>query len=247
MVERRWIASRGEHMVTPMTLESIADDVWICDGPTVSFFGFPYPTRMAIIRLPSGTLFVWSPVALDDALAAEVEALGEVGHIVEPNALHHLSLSEWKERWPTATTYGPPGLSKRLPDLPIDRELDAEPKATFEDVVDFVAVGGSFVMTEVLFFHKPSKTLFVCDLVQKQDPQQYKSWQRWVMQLDGMSGPDGSTPREWRATFIHRDVARAAIQTAIGWNPTRMVIAHGEWVREHGAEALRSSLSWLGV
>src|SRR5207253_182649 len=48
-----------------------------------------YPTRMAVIRLSGGGLFLWSPIPLTDGLRAEVDALGEVSHIVAPNSLHH--------------------------------------------------------------------------------------------------------------------------------------------------------------
>ena len=226
-------------------LEPIADDVWLADGPHVSFMGFPYPTRMAVVRLPSGALWVWSPVALDEALAAEVGALGEVRHLVEPNKLHHLALPAWKERWPEARAYAPPGLAERFDHLAFDAALTDAPEAGFEGVIDHVIVHGSFVMEEVLFHHRPSRTLFVGDLVQKHDPADFVRWQQWVMKLDGLAGPDGSTPREWRATFLEREKARAAIRAAIAWDPVRMVIAHGAWVREGGAEALRHSLHWL--
>src|ERR1700733_5717515 len=62
-------------------------ELWIADGPVVSFYGFPYPTRMSVIRLSDGSLFVCSPVALSDSLRAAIDALGAVRHLVSPNAL----------------------------------------------------------------------------------------------------------------------------------------------------------------
>jgi hypothetical protein len=38
---------------------------------------------------------------------------------------------------------------------------------------------------------------------------------------------------------------RAALRKALAWNPQRLIIAHGEWVRENGCEALAHSLRWL--
>lgn len=230
-----------------MKLEAIADDVWIADGPAVSFYGFPYPTRMGVVRLPSGGLWVWSPVGLDDELAAQVDSLGPVQHLVEPNKIHHLALAAWKKRWPHARLYAPPGLAERIDTVTFDAELGDAPDPSFEGVLDQVVVRGSFVMEEVLFHHRPSRTLFVGDLVQKHHPEAFSKWQAWVMKLDGMTGPDGSTPREWRATFLKRDAARQAVRTALAWEPQRMVIAHGDWAREDGAEVLRSSLAWLDL
>ena len=228
-------------------LEAIAQDVWIADGPILSFYGFPYPTRMGIVRLPSGELWVWSPVELNDALAEEVEQLGKVRHLVEPNKIHHLGLKSWKQRFPEARMYAPPGLVGRFESLHFDAELTDQEEPAFECAVKHVIVRGSLVMEEVFFLHAPSGTLFVGDLVQKHDPECCAKWQRWVMKLDGLAGSEGSTPREWRLTFTDRAAARSSVKKALSWNPERMVIAHGSWVKENGAEALRSSMSWLDL
>jgi len=71
-------------------------DIWIADGANVAAaVGFQYPTRMAVIRLSRGELFIWSPTKLTDSLQTAVNALGHVSHIVAPNSLHHLFLLEW--------------------------------------------------------------------------------------------------------------------------------------------------------
>jgi hypothetical protein len=41
--------------------------------------------------------------------------------------------------------------------------------------------------------------------------------------------------------------ARRALRKALDWDPERLIIAHGVWVRENGREVLRRSLAWLGV
>ena len=49
-------------------LESFAPSLYIADGPDVSFYGFPYPTRMVVVQLSSGDAWVWSPIKLTDEL-----------------------------------------------------------------------------------------------------------------------------------------------------------------------------------
>ena len=68
---------------------------------------------------------------------------------------------------------------------------------------------------------------------------------RLVMRLDGMLGPDGSTPREWRLSFWNRSAARRALREALDWKPQRIILSHGVWIRSNGEEALRRSLRWL--
>jgi hypothetical protein len=76
-------------------LEPLGSNLWFADGGNVSFKGFAYPTRMAIVRLAEGGLWIWSPIHISDALESEITALGPVRHIVSPNALHYLFLAEW--------------------------------------------------------------------------------------------------------------------------------------------------------
>ncbi len=64
--------------------------VWTVKGPSVNFLGFPYPTRIVVIRLTKGSddgdgAWMWSPVAISDELAKEVESkAGTVKYIVTP-------------------------------------------------------------------------------------------------------------------------------------------------------------------
>ncbi len=226
-------------------LNEIDRDIWIADGPSVSFFGFPYPTRMAVVRLGDDSLWVWSPIALNPPLVEAVGALGPVRHLVAPNKFHHLFLAEWANAWPEAKLYAPPGLARRRSDLTFHRELGDTPDAAWAADIDQVIFHGSFFMEEVVFFHRGSRSVLVTDLVQKFDPATQHGWRGALMRWDGMVGPDGSTPREWRLSFWNRRAAREALRKALAWDPQRLIIAHGEWVRENGRAALAHSLRWL--
>jgi hypothetical protein len=229
-------------------LEPVSDALWRAEGPTVSFLGIPYPTRMVVARLPEGGLWIWSPVALDGALRREVERLGEPRWIVEPNKLHHLALADWLAAWPRLRAWAPPGLADKRRDVAFEAELGDAPPEAWAGAIDQVLVVGSLAMSEVLFFHRPSRTCLVGDLVQKHDTKAMKAWQRWLMRLDGLAGPGGSTPREWRATFLGsgRRRARRAVERALAWRPERLVIAHGTCPPGDATAILRDSLAWLG-
>jgi hypothetical protein len=227
-------------MLTP-----VDENIWIAEGEPVPFLGIPYPTRMTLVRLSRGELWVLSPIALNESLAAEVGALGPVRYLVSPNKLHHLFMGEWAEAWPEARLYASPGLAKRRKDLRFHAELGDAPEPEWADEIDQVIFHGSFALEEVVFFHRASRSLLVTDLVQKFEPATLTGFQRLVMGLDGMLGPDGSTPREWRLSFWNRGAAREALRRALGWDAERLVIAHGTWIRSNGREALRQSLSWL--
>ena len=226
-------------------LNEFAPSLYIAEGPTVSFFGFPYPTRMAIVRLADGKLWVWSPVALTDTLRSAVNALGPVSHIVSPNKIHHLFLAEWGEAWPEARVYAPPGLAKRQPQLRFDAVLIDEPDPAWEADIDQVIFRGSFAMEEVTFFHRKSRTAIVCDLVQRHEQTEMTGWRGMLMRMDGLVGPQGSTPREWRATFLRRGAARAAKRKLLSWEPERLLIAHGQCASSDATRIIADALSWI--
>ncbi len=227
-------------------LTEIDRDIWIAEGPSVSFFGFPYPTRMTLVRLSDGGLWLCSPIELTDALAGEIKALGPVRHLVSPNKIHHLFLGQWAQAGPEAKLWASPGLARRRRDLSFDGELGDAAEPAWESDIDQLIFRGSFALEEVVFFHRASRSAIITDLVQKFDPATQRGWRGLLMRLDGLVGPEGSTPRELRLTFWNRRAAREALRKALGWNPQRLIIAHGQWVRENGREALARSLSWIG-
>ena len=127
-------------------LREFGPGIWTSEGPVVSFFGFPYPTRMAAIKLSDGSLFVWSPITLSPLLKREIDALGLVRCLVSPNLLHHLFLGEWKAAYPDARLFAPPGLRKRRKALAFDADLGDTPDPLWAADIDQVLVRGSLAM-----------------------------------------------------------------------------------------------------
>ena len=219
--------------------------LYMADGPTVSFYGFPYPTRMAVARLSDGSAWVWSPVALTEDIVEFMNAFDSVGHIVSPNKIHHLFLAQWHERWPDALMYAPPGLAHRQPDLRFDKELGDTPDPAWEGDIDQVIFHGSLAMEEVVFFHRESRTAIVCDLIQRHPEATMTGWKGLLMRVDGLVGKNGSTPREWRASFLRRSQARLAREKVLSWKPQRLLIAHGECAQTGATEIIDKALAWI--
>ncbi|MGH0035720.1 MAG: DUF4336 domain-containing protein [Myxococcota bacterium] len=226
-------------------LDEFGPSLFVADGPCVPFLGIPYPTRMAIARLESGDLWVWSPITLTPELERAVLALGPVRDIVSPNKIHHLFLKAWQDRWPDARVHAPPGLAARKPELRFDAELGDEPDPAWSGEIEQVIFRGSLAMEEVVFFHRPSRTAIVCDLVQRHDPAALEGWKGWLMRLDGLVGESGSTPREWRASFLRRRPARMARDRLLAWKPERLLIAHGACAGRDAQAILARALAWI--
>jgi hypothetical protein len=200
---------------------------------------------MAVVRLSSGALWVWSPIALTPGLKSEIDALGPVVHLVSPNKLHHLFLGQWKDAYPQARLYASPGLAKRRRDLVFDATLGDGAEPGWAGEIDQVAMVGSVAMTEIVFFHRESRTAIFADLVQNFRPGWFKGWRGFVARLDGLVMPHGGAPREWRLNFLRRGRARRALARILAWDAERVVIAHGEMTQSGGASFIRKTFRWL--
>jgi hypothetical protein len=227
-------------------LREFGPSIWTAEGPVVSFFGFGYPTRMALIKLKDGNLFAWSPVALSSSLKAEIDALGPVRFLISPNRLHHLFLLQWQSVYPQARLYASPGLRKKRKDIAFDADLGDKPEPEWEADIDQVAMRGS-LLTEVEFFHRHSRTALFTDLIQNFPPDWFKGWRGVVARLDGICAPHPGAPREWRATFLNRYAARASLRRILAWPIERVLLAHGEMPHEHGVAFVHEAFGWLGA
>lgn len=210
-----------------------------------SFHGFPYPTRMAVIRLSDGSLFVWSPVALSGTLRTSVDALGPVRHLVSPDALHHLFLAEWKTAFPAARVYATQRLRRKRKDLAIDAELGDLAEPCWVNDIDQVVMRGSFALTEVVFFHRPSRAALFTDLIQNFPRDWFKGWRGVLARHGGIIAPNPSTPKDWHTSFLNRRAARRSLDKILAWPTERIIIAHGDLPTGDGPTLVRSAFTWL--
>jgi hypothetical protein len=231
----------------PMSLSLLpfGPNIWIADGPVTSFHGFAYPTRMAVIKLSDGTLFVWSPIALSDSLCNSVNAVGAIRYLVSPNALHHLFLREWKSAYPDASLYASPRLRRKRQDLTFDAELSDVPEVEWAADIEQVVVRGSFALTEVVFFHRSSRTALFADLIQNFPRDWFKGWRGFLARHGGIVEPNPGAPRDWRASFLNRRAARASLDKVLAWPIERVLIAHGDLPTGDGTAFVRRTFSWL--
>ncbi|MGB5813482.1 MAG: DUF4336 domain-containing protein [Polyangiales bacterium] len=226
-------------------LQPFGPSLYLVDGPTISFYGIPLETLMAVARLVDGSVWVWSPVALTDELAREIEDIGPVRHLVSPNKIHHLFLGEWTERWPDARVSLPPGLAAKKPELRADAELGDDPDPAWAADIDQVVFRGSAFMEEVVFFHRPSMTVIMGDLIERNPAEQFKGWRSVAMRLGGIVGEHGTTPLDWRLSFLHHGPACEARDKILEWSPKRLVIAHGTCVENGATEVVTEALDWI--
>ena len=146
-------------------LEKIAKNVWSVPHPLAVFGVLHLNTRMTIIRLSDGSIWLHSPVPCTDELCKEIDALGRIKYIVAPSCLHHLFIGKWMIRYPYAATFVARGLQRKRTDIAFTQSLSNNLQNPWKDEIDFLCLQGIPATNECVFFHRASQTLVVTDLL----------------------------------------------------------------------------------
>ena len=226
-------------------IEKFGDEIWLIDGPVVAgWAGFRFPTRMAVIRLGDGGLFVWSPVAICPEIKGFLDTFGPVRNIVAPNSLHNVFVARWQAEFPDAQVWGAPGIERRQPGLRPDAELSDSPPPEWEVEIDQVMLSGNLITTEIVFFHRQSGTAIFTDMLQNFPKGWFTGWRGVVARFNRLRGQEPAVPATFRSAFVRRGPARGAVAKILEWPVQQVVMAHGVPVTEDAGGFLARSFRW---
>ncbi len=203
---------------------------------------------MTVVQLASGDLFLHSPVALDDALAAHLCSLGGVRHLVSPNRGHYVHVGEWARKFPEAVTWASPGVRERAlsqgVDVRFDRDLEASAPPEWQDEIDQTIIPGA-VLDEVVFFHRETKTLILADTIMNFELNRMRQPYRLIARLSRIYAPCGGMPIDLRfALWPSRQRVRTVYEKILSWRPERIVVSHGQYFESNATAALRRVFGW---
>ncbi len=223
-------------------LRQLDDDLWVVDAP-FSVLGLSIGTRMTVIRLADGSLFLHSPSQLSSVLCAELEALGPVRYVVAPNKVHHLFVSDYATAFPDAKRFAAPGLEKKRSELDFHFVLGPTAPEAWAGQIEQVLVQGAETISEVVFFHAASRTLLLTDLafnVQHTD----SAWTKIWLKLNGSYQKFGPS-RMIRALIRDREAARRSVDEILRWDFDRVIVSHGIVLQQSGKRVVRAAFDWL--
>ena len=224
-------------------LHCLDDDLWVAEQPQ-TYFGLRIGTRMTVIRQRNtNKLVILSPIQPSADLEKGLAELGVVGDIVAPNVFHHLYLQAFQQRFPLATTWGPPALRQKCPHLELDRLLSDDAPSPWPELLLCSLTGlrtlgptGPSPLHEVAFCHTPSRTLILTDSAFHFDAS--AAWlTRLITRFGGGFDRLEPTILERLATSDRASLARA-MQVVLQWDFDRVIVAHGAVVEDGGKEGL---------
>lgn len=224
-------------------LDQLDRDLWTLRGPQ-RFLGAEIGTRMTVVRLDDGSLWIHSPVRFDPSIRVELEGLGPVNFIIAPNRFHHLYVAPYGEAFPKAKVLGAPGLDKKRRDLRFDAILDDVARPEWSGQIEQAIFRAFPPLNEVMFFHRATRTLVMTDLLFNiHNPD--SGWTRFLMTLDGGLGHP-AVARSFRPLIkMRRKQARSTIERILSWDFDRILMAHGEAVTEDAKQVFRNAWSFL--
>jgi hypothetical protein len=226
-----------------MPLDEIAPGLW----SHVHVLRFPgnvrMPVRMNVARLASGELWVHSPVPTDDALAAEIGALGRVRHVVSPSKYHHAFAGRFVARFPEAALHGAPGVAQKHPELMFGGTL-GEGASPWSAEIDQVLLDGAPGLNEFVFFHRASRSLMVTDLFFNiTEPE---SWGTALITRMAGTYRRFGVSRLWHIYRKDRALMKASLEKVLAWDFVRVLPAHGVVFAADDAPAeARRRLAWM--
>lgn len=252
-----------------MVIRQITPSITICSAPFARFGRLKIGGRGTIVRLQSGALAVFSPVALTPEVRSTVEALGnDVRYLSALDYEHHIFLSDWAAAYPGAKLLGVEGLAEKRAkssnhkagtdfahtwtaqnktDLKVDPDFDAE----FE--VEYVH---SHANKELVFYHKPDRTLIEADLMfnlpaneqysrSGEDPRGGVLTRLFI----GMQNTVGTAL--WQKRFLwyvasagDRDGFARSVKRIDGWRFERIVPCHGDVIETGAKDIYRKVMQW---
>jgi uncharacterized protein DUF4336 len=218
-----------------------ADGLWSVAAEH-RYFGLHLGTRMTVLRLPGGELWLHSVVAIDDLLADEIQAKGPVRHIVIPDVYHHVYVSDAIGRWPAARVHAPAAMRRKRPELRIDANLSETPDPDWAGALVPLHIDGA-MLDETVFVHRPSRTLIASDLVENFDSSPHLGT-RLYLRAAGLHGHVGWI-RFLRLVYRDRPAARRSIDRLLQLDFDRIVLAHGRVLERGGRAAVREAFRWL--
>jgi hypothetical protein len=226
------------------SVQVFAEALWLVDGPPVRDLGFAFTTRMAVVKLTDGALWVSSPVPAPLCTLNQIVALGPVRYLVAATPRHVWRLELWHTLFPTAQLWVPrPTLVTVGAHLPAASRLTTTAPPAWAADLEQLPFEGNPLGEEVVFFHKRSRTVILDDLIIRALPVPGG----WLHRVLSRLLVTGGVPRDIasRLAFTNRAAARRSLDRLLAWDFDRLVIAHGACIQTGARPFVERAFRWL--
>lgn len=251
-----------------MVIRYVTPDIVTLSLPFSRFGLIKFGGRGTLVKLTSGSVAVFSPVTLTPEVRDTISSLGgNVKYIAAPDMTHHLNLTSWKKAFPDAHIIAPEGLwekrqsNPKFKDTPFrhifTKKQYGQQKVSDEFDSDFeteYVYGHS--SRELIFFHKPSRTVIEADLLfNLPAKEQYSRTSEAAPGIfDRIFAPlmSAAPPATWQKRFAwyllsgaDRKAFGESMRRIDKWDFDRIIPCHGDVIETGGKGVFRDIMGWF--
>lgn len=226
------------------TLEPLDGGLFLCDGPVVRDMGMYFDTRMSVVKLGDGSVWIASPVPVPFATLQDIAGIGPIRYLVSPTPRHFWRLGLWHGLFPEAELWASPVTLKKG-GLPLAGIIDGPRQGPWAGDLEHIMMRGSRLVNEVVFFHSASGTVLIEDVIQIHQPQPGRVLRNSLIALGGVGAPWGGTARDIRLTFRNKAAAKESAERILAWDFETLVVAHGPVIKHAARETVERAFAWL--
>ncbi|KAJ5908153.1 hypothetical protein N7495_000835 [Penicillium taxi] len=251
-----------------MVIRSVTPNIITHSLPFARFGIIRFGGRGTLVRLITGTLAVFSPVSLTQEVRQSVESLGgNLKYIIAPDLEHHLNITAWKNEYPDAVILAPEGLWEKRQKIPEFKDTpfeyvfkkDGTPRTISQEFdaefsTEYVYGHGSH---ELVFLHKPSRTVIEADLVfnlpateqysKTEDGSTANFLTRVVVPLLSIG-----IPATWQRRFAwyilsskDRNAFTESMKRIIRWDFDRIIPCHGDVIETGAKDSFQNVMAFF--
>lgn len=211
-----------------MSLRPIGDGIWLLQYP-LGLLGLPIGRNVTVIHLRSGRVLIHSTAPFTATDVAAITALGQPGWLIDASLFHDSFAQEGRRAFPGVPYLAPEGL--KAPVGISAESLETSPPEWSPDVEVLRLAGVK--ANEHALFHRPSKTLIVCDLLFNfggETPRSTRWVARHLMRLRDGIGMSAF----FKLTIRDRDAFQQSLAQVMAWDFERIIVGHGDVIESNG-------------
>ncbi len=212
-------------------MQQLAENLWIMRFP-LGLLGTQVGRTVSIVRLHTGELVIHSTAPFTPGDVDAICKLGTPGWLLDATRFHDTFAEVGRAMFPSTAYLAPEGFA-----VPCD-PLSPAP-AAWRGELEVVPLAGMPGVREHVFFHAPSRTLIVADLVFNFGTSAtawtrfFFRWAAGIRQYPGVS-------RLFRLSIRDRDAFNQSVRQMMQWDFDRLIVGHGDII-ESGAKAKLSA------
>ncbi|CRG87633.1 Pyrolysin [Talaromyces islandicus] len=252
-----------------MVIRQITPQVTTFSVPFSRFGLIKFGGRGTLVKLATGNMLVVSPVALTPEVQQTIASQGgNIKYIAAPDLEHHIYLSAWKKAFPDADIIAPEGLHEKRQSNPEHKDThfthiltkankhDIHISEEFDREFDIEYVDGHG-NKEIVFLHKPTKTMIQADLIFNLPAKEQYSrtnesptsgiWTKIFSPLISANPPPATWHKRfvWYITANDRKSVGESVARINTWDFDRIIPCHGDVIETGGKAVFQNVFEWF--